>query len=787
MRAREWHAGYGLFVLGLALPLPALAASTPLVLELVLNGRATGELGQFVERDGQLLALPDELRSLGFVVPQGATEELMPLSALTDVRVHLNRPSQTLEVTARDDALQPTMLEARQPRAAPFSPSEWGLMTNYDVSATQTNAQASGGALVEMRGLSPYGSLSNEEQYEIQPTSGARPRVRLNTTYTYPDPDETRRWRAGDVVAGALSWTRAVRLGGAQVATDFGMRPDLVTYPLPAFYGSAAVPSTVDLMINGVQAYSNSVQSGPFEVHSLPSVNGAGEAVVAVTNALGVQTLTTVPFYIASDLLKSGLTSYSLEGGAARHSYGLASDSYGSGAFSASTRHGLTDWLTVEGHGEATDGIGTAGAGVAVRVGMLGVLSGAAAVSHGQRGDGFVLAGPASGALFSVGFQRATRHYSISASATQASQGYRDVATAEGSAHPRQTVVVNFGLPLGRLGALNLTYINRHSGALRLTSGHLPDWSTGSAASYGQQLVSQVSLGYSVPLTRDVLFMASSYMDPHNHSRFGVLAGLTFLLGDTSVNAGVSAQNHSVNSQFSAQKAAVSPGDFGYLVNDSEGASTQRMAQAEYVTPWGRVTAGASQYANDWAGRVGVSGAVVAMGGGIFASDHISDSFAVVSTGDLSGVRVNSENRAAGKTDSSGLLLVPNLQGYSNNRLAIDPDDVPPDYDVRRPVVEVRPGEYSGVKVDFGVRATSPAVLRIVLPDGRPVPLRSQVRVAGGPPVPVGHDGLAFVTGLGATNTAEVKLPSGHRCRVRFHFQHVPGEIPTIGPLRCES
>jgi len=71
----------------------------------------------------------------------------------------------------------------------------------------------------------------------------------------------------------------------------------------------------------------------------------------------------------------------------------------------------------------------------------------------------------------------------------------------------------------------------------------------------------------------------------------------------------------------------------------------------------------------------------VLTGGGLFVSPRIDDAFAVVDTG-VPGVGVSLENRPVGKTDSSGLLMVPGLRAYETNRLTIDPDDLPPGADV---------------------------------------------------------------------------------------------------------
>ncbi|MEI2684790.1 fimbria/pilus outer membrane usher protein, partial [Erwinia aphidicola] len=114
----------------------------------------------------------------------------------------------------------------------------------------------------------------------------------------------------------SLAWSSSVRLGGIQIARDFSVRPDLVTYPLPSFSGQAAVPSTVDLFVNGYKTSSNSVQPGPYSLTNMPFVNGAGNAVVVTTDAQGRRVSTTLPFYVASDLLKSGLSDFSFSAGA---------------------------------------------------------------------------------------------------------------------------------------------------------------------------------------------------------------------------------------------------------------------------------------------------------------------------------------------------------------------------------------------------------------------------------------------------------------------------------------
>ena len=51
--------------------------------------------------------------------------------------------------------------------------------------------------------------------------------------------------------------------------------------------------------------------------------------------------------------------------------------------------------------------------------------------------------------------------------------------------------------------------------------------------------------------------------------------------------------------------------------------------------------------------------------------------------------------------------------------------------------------------------------------------------------VPVGYDGDAYVEDLSPHNKITVETPNGRHCTVIFDYQPLPGEIPSIGPLRC--
>jgi outer membrane usher protein len=58
---------------------------------------------------------------------------------------------------------------------------------------------------------------------------------------------------------------------------------------------------------------------------------------------------------------------------------------------------------------------------------------------------------------------------------------------------------------------------------------------------------------------------------------------------------------------------------------------------------------------------------------------------------------------------------------------------------------------------------------------------------ATGAVFPVGFDGDVYVEDLSPRNELTVERPNGRRCTVVFDYKPLSGEIPSIGPLRCQE
>lgn len=749
---------------------PALAQDRELYLDVTINGQKQELIGGFVERDGTLYATPQELQAVGVRPPDSSgptADGLVRLSDVSGLQYDYDEPGQALRITLPEAGRQPVAIGARDTRVTQAD-SDYGVLLNYDLLATRSGGTTSGSGLLEGRVFGPLGVLDGSFIGDIgsgdngrnDGTGDGSRLIRLDTTWTYSDPDLLRRYRLGDFISGGLAWTRPVRMIGAQIDRDYALRPDLVTFPVPRFGGDAAVPSTVDVYVDNVKQFSTEVRPGPFEINDLPVLTGGGNAQVVVRDALGRETVQTLPFYASRDLLREGFADYSFEAGSVRRHYGEDSADYSGFAGVASLRYGLDDDLTLESHFEGSGDLLLGGVGAVYGVGTLGTVNASLAASR---------AGGDSGLQYSVGFEHLDPRWSAGLQRTGTIGTYRDLAAVEDRNLLRGTTRVNLSLNLDRWGALGVAYIDTDQsdfGRLQIASG-----------------------SYTVTVFDNVQLMGSAFLDLNDRSNAGVTLSLSVPLG-TTANVGVDATSQNGQRWLTqrgsyTQDTGVTDRGLAVNVQATEGDLRRYYGQVDYRTGLADFTASADQIDGSTNVRGEVRGSITAAAGGVFLNQRIDDSFAVIDTG-VPDVGVTLENRPVGRTDGGGQLLVRGLRAYEANKMAIDVTDLPADAafdDTRRSVV---PADRSGIVVHFPVQIGDAATVLIHRPDGSAVPPGATLALDGGAgPLPVGYDGMAYAIGLQPDNAGTVTLPDGTQCRIAFAFAPVAGELPQIGPVTC--
>lgn len=802
-------------------PAPLLAAgkavaSPPekaLHLDVMLGGQSIGLLGSFVQRaDGSFVVQRKELEELGIRAPPGARpDEAVPLSAIPGLAYRYDEAAQSIDFQLPEAARLPRIYDARpdEKQAVTGGYSATGAVLNYTLFGASDGRQPDDfwrvpnlSATLDARLFGTFGVLSQTGilSSHTQPGSQAEA-LRLETGWSYSDPASMLSYRAGDTISGGLAWTRPIRLGGAQIQRNFALRPDLVTLPLPSLSGSASVPSTVDVLVNGIRTVSQDVGSGPFRITNLPILSGNGNASIVVRDASGQQTETTLPFVVSSKLLRPGLLDFSAEIGMPRLEYGLRSSVYSEDvAASGSARYGLSDRLTLLTHAEATRSFGAGSFGAVLGLGSLGLLTAAATGSWRDGATGGQAYAAFESSFGSVSFlassQRSFGNYQDLASVASLSQpgagglasGLSDYVAGGGGLAgsglwsrsllpPRALDRLSIGVPVPTLG-----------GGLNLGITHLRD-TDGTRNRI-------VNASYTRAIKGGGSFYATVFADLDDRRSSGLFAGITVPLGGDVFSSGGFSRSGSTW-QLAAEIAKplrLESGSIGWRIRDVEGGAGQmrRSASLGYRGDKAQIEGSVAQTDAGFSGTAQLDGAIVLAGGGLFLANRIDDAFAIAKVG-APDVDVLFENRVVARTDRSGNALVPMLRSYQANQISIDPRGLPLTAVVENTQEVLAPPDRAGVVVDFGTRSIASSAV-VILHDGAGKPLQAGLRAnlrpdlrgveSEGPSFTIGYDGRAFIDHLGPDNTLAVQVAGGS-CTARFPFTPRDGEQVVIGPVPC--
>ena len=766
------------------------SAAQELYLDVVLNRVRTGKVARFEVRDQQLWSDTATLKDIGLRVPNAdaATPQMLALSSLPGLSADYDARTQRVMLQAPVSLLgaAPTQVEVPPTRAAQVRPEDQlrGLVVNYDLYAQQMRADrnvTSLSAMTEMRLMGvASGNLGNTMITRSVTGLGSdaasnsqRGTVRLDTQWQRHFQDSMTSLTVGDTVTGGLSWTRPTRIGGIRLSRNFALQPYRVTTPLAQIQGEAALPSTVDLYLNGLRQSTQQVQPGQFTLGSIPTLSGLGNAQMVITDITGQQRTVSLPLYGSSQLLQKGLADWSLELGSVREDYGMRSFAYrDSPMLSASGRYGVSDRFTLEGHAEADSHVRMLGGGGAWLLGsQAGIVSGALAASQyaGQTGQQATLGYQWSSPLWSVGINSMRRD-----------AAFRDVASMDGK-----------------------TLLSRGSDQAFL--GANTDW-----GSFGAGLVSQTNtdgtrsryanLSWSRQLRRDINLNVNAMRDLEGRSGTSIYVSMSIslerFLSVTTTARHSKDQNTAVVG--ANQSASSDTGGWGWRTEASVGDSRYAQAQINHLGNYGQWTAGVMHQMGSGSSSNTSTAYASANGGLLWTQNQLypmrtaTDGFALVTTDGIANVPVRLENRLIGETNDKGYLLLDRLNAYQRNQISIDTLKLAPDLKIDRVQIDAVPQSQNGVLAHFAMRRVSNLQITLkdqhgeFLPAGGDALLDSD-NATEPKRLMIGYDGLVYVEDAPAEARLRARTASGKDCVAQLPSNATATGWKDLGELICRD
>ncbi|WP_392562990.1 fimbria/pilus outer membrane usher protein [Orbus sturtevantii] len=712
-----------------------------LYLELVINGFSTNHIAAIDYEQPNFFISPQDLTITGI-----APSHWQQLISKKDGKINLN---QIKNLTATYQQEKQQLLITVPPAWLPnqtvslnsqqtYYPAENsnGLLFNYDAYVSNPqNGDSYAAIWTDVRFFSQDGALQSTGSYQQPFSKRAKRYIRYDTSWQSSNQQSMSTIDVGDFITKTLSWSDPVRLGGLQIAKNFSIRPDIITYPLPQLSGENNLPSTVDLLVNGYKVESSSLNSGPFTLTNVPFINGAGEATIITTDALGRQVSTTIPLYVTSRLLKQGLADYSFSSGFIRQKYAIDSFRYNQLAINGNYRYGLTDYLTAESHIEAAKYLQQFGVGSTLRLGVYGVING----SYGQS-----YYGSKAGKKITLGYQYNHRAFNVALQYSTTDNQFLGLPNLEyGYQIENTNRQITFGLPLGQAGNLVAGYFK--------------------IKSQNQSANELVNLSWNRSFNQfgNLFFSISKSNQNHNWTSFlQLMIPLNQGRDTLSITANKDSQNQ-YSQRVNYNHNQPYNGGFGGNLSYQNNSHQDNYYQGDISWRNQNVELYSGAYGTDddktlWANAVG---AIIFMDNQLYAANSVQDAFVAVSTNHIANVDIYYENIFAGKTDDDGHLLLTKIPAYYAATYSIDPLSLNENLQVDQFAQHVAVKSQNGYVLKFAVNPITPIYLTLVDEQNKTLPLGSRVVLNGKKTTYIGWDGFVYFDNIEADNQLLIYTP----------------------------
>ena len=766
-----------------ASPAPSVAPANPrpMPVEVFINGARAGDWVVLDVR-GALHATEDAFDAWRLVRPPGTPgvpyrgELWYPLSSVPGYESQFDPTSQSLRLKFSANAFAATRLAAPIEERPPLTRPLTSIFANYDLSYTQTATRGTPttkdlGALTELGLSGPAGVLTNSSvgrnlAYDEQ--LGPRSFVRLETTFTRDFPDSNTTLRLGDSGTRPGTWGRQVYFGGIQFGRNFALAPSFITQPIPVLSGQSMAPSTVELFVNDSLRQTSVVPSGPFTIENYPLLTGTGQARLVVRDLLGRETVTVQNFFTSSYLLKEGLSDWNAQAGAVRRDLGTDSANYGEAFGSGLYRYGVNNNLTLETQAEASSKV--QGGGLGVSAGLFNRVLGQAALAASRSDTG------ETGRLWMLGAEHLSLRHGFTAHAEAATRDYRRLGQGDSFPTYKSQVLASY------------TYFNEGFGHFGVAYGQVNLFDPGTIRTYSANY--SIRIGQRSSLT----FTATRVTGPTDSNAVGF--NLLIPLDDRTTLAGVATRRENgVDGYASASKTLGLEAGTGWRALAGKrpglpGQTAQEYGEGGlyYQGRAGRASGDVATSDEQQTIRLGAQGALVGIGGHLFASRRLLDSFALVEVPGYADVGVGFQSTVLTRTDADGNALVPGLAPYRRNAVRLDPSELPISAELDTIEMVAVPPARSGVRLAFPVRSGRGALITIRFEDGEAAPAGAEIELVGDrQEFFVARRGEAFITGLQAKNTLRLKW-GGRACTLDVELPpEVKDEIPRLGPYVCKG
>jgi outer membrane usher protein FimD/PapC len=182
-------------------------------------------------------------------------------------------------------------------------------------------------------------------------------------------------------------------------------------------------------------------------------------------------------------------------------------------------------------------------------------------------------------------------------------------------------------------------------------------------------------------------------------------------------------------------------------------------------------------------------GAVLHGGGLTFSPYPVSDTFALLSVGDMGAIKVTTPSGPVW-TDWQGQAVVPQVSAYGRSPVEVDTKSLPRNADISNGLAVISAGRGAVDKVEFGVSKTRRALLKVTTANGAPLPMGAVVNTEDGEFVTlVQKGGQVFLPNVLDIPALWISAPGIERCELLFELpaEPDPNAYYETAPAKCRA
>ena len=566
----------------------------------------------------------------------------------------------------------------------------------------------------------------------------------------------------------------SVQFRGAQLASDDNMLPDSLRGFAPIIRGIAQSNAQVTIKQNGYTIYQSYVAPGAFAISDLYPTSGSGDLEVTIKEADGSERTFIQPFSAVPIMQREGRLKYALTAGKYR-SGNSDSDEPEFGQITAI--YGLSHAITIYGGTLYSEDYQSGAAGLGFGLGELGSVSADITAAHTTLNNDETHDGQSYRVQYSKDFQATDTSFTLAAY-RYSTEGFYTFQEAN-------------DLRSDSDDGWRLTYNKRQKLQLDLTQ---------SIGSYGSFFVSgyqqdywhedgyerTLSTGWNGNINGISYSVSYSYSDYPDSTQpadqqlaFSIQVPLSRFMPNAWASYSVNTAKHGdTRQQVGLNGTALADNNLSYSLQQSytnHGVGGSGNINADYKGGQGEITGGYNYDDDMQQVNYGLKGGIVVHPHGITLSQPLGDSLAIVKAPGADDAKV--QNNTGVYTDWRGYAVVPYVNAYRKNRIALDTSTLSDGVDIDTAVQTVTPTQGAVVMADFNTRVGR-RVLMTLLYRGLPVPFGAQVKMKEGGSGIVGDDGQVYLTGVPNEGDITVNWNGKQQCVVHYRLPENAANAP---------